>query len=121
MSILFVTSPVIPPFVIADAHITERGNGSILLNPNAHSIRTAGLYLSNTRDNLQLWRLPAATVPPRATLEPADRQTGDYSHRFRIQINFDIRYGDELYLLDESERIMESFALRPGQEPRELP
>jgi len=120
VSLELVTRPFIPPLVIADAFVTERGNGSSLLNPHDVSVRTTGLFLSNCPRNLHMWQLPAATVPTGAALELAGRRTGDFSHRFNIQMNFDIRDGQVIFLSDANGQILDRFTLRGNTEPRDL-
>ena len=115
-----VTQPAIPPLVISDIYVTERGNGTVLLNPHDTSIRTTGLFLSNNFYNLHMWQLPAATVPAGEILELVGRQTSDFNHRFRIQMNFDIRNGQVLFLSNANGQILDRFTVRYNTAPRNL-
>jgi len=114
------TMTAIPPLVIVDAYVTAIGNSGILINPHNYAVRTTGLYLSNSSNNLRMWRIPDATIPPGDTLQVVGRQTIDFSHRFRVQMNFDIREGQILFLSDQYGEILDKFILRNNTEMRDL-
>ena len=108
-----VTEPAIPPLAIYSANESELGNGSILINLSNSSVRTDGLYLSNDSKNLQLWKLPAASVSPGATLQLTGNSSIDFTHRFRIRKGFNIQNGEILFLSDEHGNILDSIPIRP--------
>lgn len=116
-----VTVPAIPPLVIYELYVTERGNGMVLVNISDGIADTRGLYLSDCEKNLFLWQLPFANVPPGGKLELAGRRSSiPGCDLFRVRMGFDVREGRRFFLSDETGRILDTFTLRARHHRREL-
>jgi hypothetical protein len=101
-----VTRREVPPLMIHEIVITPQGNGITLINVSENTLRTDTFYLSNTRDDLRRFRLPAATLAPGATLELAGRSSRIPGHFFRVQLDFNIRENRRVFLSDENGNII---------------
>jgi hypothetical protein len=96
VSLTLHTRPDLPPLKFLYTY----GNGLVLFNPNDEPIRTVGLYLSNNRDNLHRWPIPAAVIPPRGYMEMAGEDSRDPADVGRVRMPFNVRPGRRIYLSD---------------------
>ena len=112
VEIELVTRPDVPPVLISDAFVTSQGNGLILINTSNSSIRADAFFLSNSRDNLRRFRLPAAAIEPGGTLELAGRTSRIPGDSFRVQLDFNVRESRTIFLSDENGNILDSVFIR---------
>jgi hypothetical protein len=102
-----VTRESFPLMMFTQAYETsDNTNGCILYNPGSETVYTQGLYLTNNRNDLFLWALPAARVEPGGVLELAGRSSRDPNDLHKIKMGFNVRQGRTLYLVNDSGEII---------------
>ncbi|MCL2084025.1 MAG: CotH kinase family protein [Oscillospiraceae bacterium] len=107
VNVTLVTRYEPPPLIFSDAYASSQRNGCVLLNTGTETVNTSGLYLSNDIDNLFRWEFPAAKVEPGETLTLAGKGSADKKDLRKIQMGFNARQGNILYLSDESGTLLD--------------
>jgi hypothetical protein len=100
-----------PRLVISRVYSDRAGNGIELTNLLDETVSTKGLYLSDTKDNLALWELPAFSVKPGETLTFAGKGTTDAGDLFKVQLPFRIAKGEVLFLTDGGGNVLDYMAV----------
>ncbi|MCL2387887.1 MAG: CotH kinase family protein [Defluviitaleaceae bacterium] len=111
VEIELVTRPDVPLIMIHSAVDADYGNRLVLVNTTNSPLRTDGLFLSNNRQNLQRFMLPAVTIEPNGTLEFVGNSSRNQADLFQIRMNFNVRDGRRIFLSDIDGNILDSFII----------
>lgn len=86
---------------------TDKKAGWIRLsNPNAESVSTKGLYLSDSLDELSMWEIPDVKIEAGGKLLIVAKNNKTESALMQLQMSFSLKEGETLFLSDKSGNII---------------
>jgi len=90
--------------------INARSNADwlTLYNPNLTELSTRGFYLSDDAEDLLKWKIPTTTVQPGETLLAVAKNNKSQESLMKLQMNFNLKAGETLYLSDGEGNILTS-------------
>lgn len=88
---------------------TDKGAGAIkLVNPNDEAVTTAGLFLTDSEDNLTRWALPDVKIEANSELLIVMKNNKTEEALMQIQATFSLKAGETLILSDKDGNILQS-------------
>lgn len=111
VSVTLVTRPEKPVLYLSDPYDRGKLCGFSLRNSTDTSRTTDGLYLSDTFHDLKKWPMPGFTVAPGGTIELVGQSYRSKDAILKVQLNFNPRQGEIVYLSNEAGDILDSIAI----------
>lgn len=88
---------------------TDKNAGWITLyNPNAETVSTKGLHISDDENDLTRFSIPAVDVAPYTELTIVMKNNKNSDSLMKIQATFSLKHGETLYLTDSEGNILEA-------------
>lgn len=107
-----VTREDFPPLMFGDSYDEDDLCGFTMRNPTDIPQKTHGLYLSDNRKNLKKWRFPKLSILPKTNWEFVGKDYYNPNALLKIQLNFNPRRGEIVFLSDEEGNILDYIAIR---------
>jgi subtilisin family serine protease len=82
------------------------GNWVVIYNPTNRRLSTRGLYLSNSSDDLFMWRLPAVILEPDTTILVVGIDSDVIPDLKWVRANFNISFGDTILLVHYADGVV---------------
>ena len=97
----------LPPLIFTDSHDTDDSCGFSMQNPGSAVVGTAGLYLSDNKNELKKWAFPDSEIGPGGSWAFAGRSSTALDALLKIGLNFNPRRGEVVFLSNEAGEVLD--------------